>query len=152
MIKELKKRVSHKLLRSRAPKHLCDDYLELEAYTRSNTDHEIFKLDGEVPKSVMPGKTSEISQFCKLEWLKWVMFWDETAPFSDDMMKLGCYLGPSIDINQAMTAKILTENGQVLHRSTYRLLTPDELLDKDGSDAHDMKDQDPEFFQVSWRT
>ena len=36
-----------------------------------------------------------------------------------------------------MMAKILTENGQVLHRSTYRLLTPDELLDKDGSDAQD---------------
>ena len=34
-----------------------------------------------------------------------------------------------------MTTKILTENGQVLHRSTYRPLTPDEVLDKDVSDA-----------------
>ena len=34
-----------------------------------------------------------------------------------------------------MTAKILTENGRVLHRSTYRLLTLDKLLDKERLDA-----------------
>ena len=34
-----------------------------------------------------------------------------------------------------MTAKILTENGQVFQTSTYRMLTPDELSDKDRSDA-----------------
>ena len=50
---ELKKRPGQKLLRSRAPKHLWDNCLELEAYIayiRSNTAHEICKLDGEVPK------------------------------------------------------------------------------------------------------
>ena len=50
------------------------------------------------------------------------------------MLKLGHYLGPSIDAGPAMTTKILTENGQVLHRSMYRPLTPDELLDKGRSD------------------
>ena len=73
-IKDLKKGASHKLLWFRAPKHLWDDCLELEAYIRSNTAHEIYKLDGEVPKMVMSGETSNISQFCKLEWFKWVMF------------------------------------------------------------------------------
>ena len=52
------------------------------------------------------------------------------------MLKLGHYLGPSIAVSPAKTTKILTENGQVLHRS-YRLLTPYELLDKDGSDAQE---------------
>ena len=47
------------------------------------------------------------------------------------------YLGPSIDVGVAMTAKILTENGQVLHRSTHRLLAPDVLLENDGSDAQE---------------
>ena len=51
------------------------------------------------------------------------------------MLKLGHYLGSGIDVSPAMTAKIPTENGQVLHRSTYPPLTPDELLDNDGSDA-----------------
>ena len=58
------------------------------------------------------------------------MFWDETAPFPDDMLKWGLYLGPSIDISTVMTAKILTKNEQVLTKLTYKSLTPDELLDK----------------------
>ena len=69
-IKELKKGAGHKLPWSRAPKHLWDDCLELEAYIRSNTAHEIYKLDREVPKTVMSGETSDISQFCKLEWFE----------------------------------------------------------------------------------
>ena len=95
----------------------------MEAYIRSNTAHYTYKLDGEIPKTVMSGKTSDISLFCKLEWFEWVMFEDETAPFPDDVLKLSNYLGPSIDVGPAMTATILTENGQMLHRSTYRPLT-----------------------------
>ena len=136
-IKELKKGAGHKLLWSRAPKHLWDDCLELEAYIWSNTAHETYKLNREVPKTVMSGETSDISKFCELEWFEWVMFRDETAPFPDDMLKLGRYLGPSIDVGPAMTTKILTENGLVLHRSAYKPLTPDELPDKDGSDAQE---------------
>ena len=65
-INKLKKGVSYKLLKSKAPKHLQDNCLELEAYIRSNTAHEIDKLDGEVPKTVMSGETSDISQFTEL--------------------------------------------------------------------------------------
>ena len=43
----------------------------------------------------------------------------------------------SIDIGPTITTKILTENGQVLHRSIYRPLTLDEISDKDGSDAYE---------------
>ena len=64
---------------------------------------------------VMSGKTSVISQFCKIELLKWVMFLDETAPFPDDVLKSGCYLKPSINVSPAMTTKILTQNRQVQH-------------------------------------
>ena len=46
--------------------------------------------------------------------------------FPDDVIKLGHYLELSIDVGPAMTTKILTENGQVLHRSTYRSLTTEE--------------------------
>ena len=73
-IKKLKKEADCKLLMSRAPKHLWDNCLELEACIRSNTAHEIYKLDGEVPKTVMSGETSDISQFCKLGWFEWFMF------------------------------------------------------------------------------
>ena len=65
------------------------------------------------------------------------MFNDETGVFTDDVSKLGHYLGSSINVNPAMTMKTLTKNGQVLHRSSCRLLTPDEVADKDGSDAQE---------------
>ena len=74
-IKELKTGAGHKLLWSRAPKCLWDDFLELEAYIRSNTAQEIYNLDRKVPKTVMSGETSDTSQFCKLEWFEWVMFY-----------------------------------------------------------------------------
>ena len=115
-IKELKKGAGCKLLKSGGLKWLWDDCLELEAYIRSNTAHKIYKLDREVPKSVTSGESSDISQFCELEWFEWVMFGDETAPFPDDVLKLGHYLGPGIDVDPVMTTKILMKNGQVLHR------------------------------------
>ena len=109
--------------------------LELEAYIKSNTANEIYKLDKEVQETVMSDEASYINQFCKLECFEWVIFHDETAPSPDDVQKLGCYLGPSIDVGPTMTAKIFMENRQVLHRSMYWPLNPDELLDKDGSEA-----------------
>ena len=51
------------MLWSRAPKHLWDDCLELEAYIRPNSAQIINMLDGEVSKTVMSGETSGISQF-----------------------------------------------------------------------------------------
>ena len=60
---------------------------------------------------MISGKTSDISQIYELEWFEWVMLWHETAPFLDDVLKLFLYLGPSIDIGPAMTAKIFTANG-----------------------------------------
>ena len=71
------------------------------------------------------------------------------------MLKLGHYVGPIIDFCPAMMAKILTENGQMLHRSTYRLLTQDESADKDRSDCQEqfmtesMKCWGPESYQES---
>ena len=62
----------------------------------------------EVPKTVISGKRLDVSLFWKLEWFKWVVFHDETAPLPDVILKLGHYHGPSICADRAMTAKILT--------------------------------------------
>ena len=80
----------------------------------------------EVPKTVMPDKTPDISQFSKVKWFEWVKVWDQTAHFTvDDDLRLGHYLEPSIDISSAITNKFLSQNVHVIHRSTYRPLTPD---------------------------
>ena len=67
-IKELKKGVGCKLLMSRAPKHLWDDFERLYQVQY------IYKLDREVPKTVMLGEASNIRQFCELEWFEWFIF------------------------------------------------------------------------------
>ena len=102
-IKELKKGTSHKMLLSRAPEHMWEACSELKHILGP-----IYKFDGEVLEKVMSGKTSNISKFFKLEWFQWVMFGDETAPFPDDVLKLGHYLEPSIYVDPAITTKILT--------------------------------------------
>ncbi len=91
--------------------------------------HDIFKLDREVPETIMSGETANISQFCEFGWYEWVKFCSTTVSFPEDPLVLGKYLGLSIDVGPAMTTKILTLTGEVVHCSTYRPLTPEELAD-----------------------
>ncbi len=67
----------------------------------------------------MSGKTANISQFCKLGWYEWVKFCSTTISFPEDLLVLGKDLGPSIDVDPTMTAKILTPTGKVVHHNTY---------------------------------
>ena len=48
------------------------------------------------------------------------------ASYPDDNYKLGMYLGLSIHIGPGLIAKIIKENGKVVHRSTYQALTQKE--------------------------
>jgi len=106
-----------------APKPFWADAIELEAYVRSNTAHNIFILQGEVPETVMSGETSDISQFCEFAFYDWIMFRDQPVAFPDDNPVLGRFLGPAINVGPTLTAKILKANGEVVYRSTYRALT-----------------------------
>ena len=71
----------------------------------------------------MLGSTADISHLCQHS---------NTVPtFPDNTHILGRYLGPAIDVNSALTAKILKWNGQVVFQSTLRHLTQDEINDLD---------------------
>ncbi len=118
-IKKLKKGAVQMSLVTNMPHRLWDDCLEYKAYVRSLMAHDIFKLDGEVPKNVMSGETVDISQFCELGCYDWVKFCSTTVSFPEDLLVLGKYLGLSIDICPTMTAKILTPTGEVIHCSMY---------------------------------
>ena len=41
------------------------------------------------------------------------------VPYLDGYLILVRYLGPSIDVGPTMMAKIIKDNGQVLHKSMY---------------------------------
>jgi len=62
-------------------------------------------MSGEVPETIMSGETSDISHFCEFEWYERVKFQDDAIQFPDDSLVLGRYLGPSIDVGPALTAK-----------------------------------------------
>ena len=140
-VKQIKNGVGRKMFTSKAPKRLWDDCAEFEGYIQSNTWNGRLENNDEVPETIISGETAEISPLVQLRWYEWVMFRDTAVKFPDDKMVLGRYLGPSIDIGPAMTAKILKANGEVLHRSTYRELTEAERVDEDLKKEKDAFDQ-----------
>ena len=141
-VKEVKKGSKRLMIASRAPKPLWDHCLELQGLISSHTAKEdIFALGGEVPETIMNGETADISQICEFQFYQWVMFRDEIAPFPEDDLILGRWLGPAIDIGPAMTAKILKCNGEIVHRSTFRELTQAEWESEDGKEARRLYDE-----------
>jgi len=126
-IRELKRGVSRKMMKTGSPKVLWDHCIELEALIRSNTSNDIYMTNGEVPETIMTGDTADISHICEFAWYDWVMFRDNIPTFPDDKLILGRYLGPATDIGSALAAKILKANGQVVYRSTLRHLTDERL-------------------------
>ena len=77
----------------------------------------------------MLGQTADISPFVEHPFYAWVKFWDNLAKYPEPKKQLSRWLGPTINIGPAMTAKILKSNGQVLYVSTYCGLTDDECCD-----------------------
>ena len=128
-IREVKRGAGRKMTKTQTPSKLWDHCLELEGYIRSHTAINSFELQGQVPETVLSGQTADISPFVELPWYGWVYYWDSKAQYPESKEKLGRWLGPSIDIGPPMTAKVLKPNGQLLHVSTYRLLSDDEMQD-----------------------
>ena len=128
-IREGKRASLRMMFQRKVPKRFWDDAIELQGYIMSHTAHPIWELQGQTPETVMTGSTADISQFCDLEFYEWVFFFDGTTGFPDDKEVLGRSLGPALDVGPAMCMKFLKENGEVVHRSTYRRLTEDEMND-----------------------
>ena len=117
------------MTKTQTPSKLWDHCWELEGCIRSHTAINSFELQGQVPETVLSGQTADISPFVELPWYGWVYYWDSKAQYPESKEKLGRWLGPLIDTGPAMTAKVLKPNGQLLHVSTYRPLSDDEMQD-----------------------
>ena len=128
-IRELKKGFGRDMVREQSPKVLWDHCLERQLHIRSNTAHNIYGLDGQVPETMVSRETADISPLAEYKWYEWVMIRDTSVSLSEDYMVLGRYLGPALDIGPFMTRKILKKNGDIVYRSTVRSLTPDETAD-----------------------
>ena len=64
---------------------------------RLHTSLDVYMMQGEEPKTVMLGVTSDISQFCEHRFYDWVMFMYEPIQYPDENLVLVGYLGPAID-------------------------------------------------------
>jgi hypothetical protein len=126
-MRELKRGVGRQILRYGCPKQFWDDCINREAYVRSHTSLDIFRLEGQVPESKVKGDTVDISTIAEYAWYEWVKFRDTAAKFPVSKIQLGRDLGAAIDIGPAMARKILKKNGSVMYRTSVRPLTPDEI-------------------------
>ena len=62
-IRELKRGSGIKMMRSLSPTKLWDHCIELEALIQSHTSLDIYDLQGQVPETILSGKTADISPF-----------------------------------------------------------------------------------------
>jgi hypothetical protein len=134
-IRELKKGVARQMVRAKTPKVLWDHCVERKALVRSNTAHDLYQLNGQVPETLVNGETPDITTIAEFQWYEWVKFRDTAISFPEDTILLGRDLGPAIDIGPAHTRKILKSNGQIVYRSMVRSLTPDEWKSPDEEKA-----------------
>eukprot|EP00804_Cyclotella_cryptica_P025829 CCRYP_002699-RA/>CCRYP_002699-RA protein AED:0.25 eAED:0.20 QI:0/-1/0/1/-1/1/1/0/678 len=127
-IRKLKKGAARKLTRSGAPQQLWCFALEYELYVRSHTAHDIYRLDGRVPETIVLGETADISPFCEFGFWDWVKFRDQGVAFPGDALVLSKYLDPSIDVGPALTSRVMKANGEIEDRSTVRALAAEERV------------------------
>jgi len=126
-IREVKRLAGRWMVRTASPRRLWDHCIELASLVRSHMALDIYKLQGEVPETIMMGQTADISFLAEFGWYDWVYYNESIAQFPDPKLVLGHYLGPTEpEVGSVMTAKILTKTGEVVRRNTYRGLTPEE--------------------------
>eukprot|EP00804_Cyclotella_cryptica_P029441 CCRYP_013347-RA/>CCRYP_013347-RA protein AED:0.44 eAED:0.44 QI:0/0/0/1/0/0/3/0/121 len=58
-----------------------------------HTAHDIYRLDGRVPETVVSGETADISPFCEFGFWDWVKFRDQGVAFPGDASHFWQVLG-----------------------------------------------------------
>jgi hypothetical protein len=99
-----------------APYVLWDHCMELMSELRSHTVLSTQSLDGDTPITKLTGDTPDISHLCEFSWYDPVWYIDITDPLQTK--KIGQYLVPSHDIGQAMCAKLITQKGRTIARTS----------------------------------
>jgi hypothetical protein len=73
------------------------------------------------------GMEADISNLCQFGWYEWVYFREDSASFPFQKERLGRCLGPAKNEGNAMTQRVLKDNGKVVPRRTIRRLSTAEL-------------------------
>ncbi len=97
---------------------LWDHWVVWCALVRSHTALNIRALEGEVPNTVITGDTADISFLAEFGWYQWVWFITPKGPDSVETKRLGRYCGPAFDVGDALCARILTDKGRFVYRTS----------------------------------
>ena len=113
-IREIKRMYRREMRRTNCPAVLWDHCLELMAKRRSHTALSTNAPNDGPPMKILTGDTPDISHLVEHRWYDPV--WYSNPGFEG--RKLGRWLGPSHSVGQAMSSKILTSKGKIVHRTS----------------------------------
>ena len=123
-IRELRRMYRKAMLSTNAPHVLWDYCMELMADIRSHLALSLLELEGDTPQTVLTGDTSDMSNICEFQWYELVWFIDPLDKLENK--KLARYLGPSHDVGQAMSSRLLTSKAQEISRTSVIPLSIEE--------------------------
>jgi len=107
------------------PGVLWDDGLKHCSAVRCHTINNIHEAQGEVPQTIITGEHTDMSWLAEFGWYThaWCMSPEDT---SMERKKLGKHCGPFFNEGDAMSAKMLTEKGEQLNRTSVFRATAEE--------------------------
>ena len=140
-IREVKKGAGREMVAKHTPKKLWDHCYEWKAKVISHSARGYYKLQSQVPETMLTGQTADISPLAEYGWDDWVKYRDHTDKEQRD--KLGRWLGPTDEeVGSAMTSKILMQNCHLYYTATHRPLTQKEWDDPDERRKREAFDQE----------
>jgi hypothetical protein len=80
-IREVKRLASKWTVKSQSPRRLWDHAIELASILRSHLALDMYKLNSQVPETIMLGQTADISFICSFAWYNWVYYKKQNAAF-----------------------------------------------------------------------
>jgi len=122
-IRELKRGTGRSMVTTQTPRKLWDHCTEWKSKVISRTARGHYKLQSQVPETIITGQTEDISNLAEYGWYEWVKFHD----YISKEETLGRWLGPADEsVGSAMTSKILTKKCHIYITATLRPLTQEE--------------------------
>ena len=138
-IRELKKGGRREMVRKHTPGVLWDHCYEWKANVLRHTARGHYKLQNQVPQTLLTGQTADISPLAEYGWYDWVKYHD----YQSKQETLGRWLGPADDsVGSAMTSKILMFNCHIYITATLRPITQEEWDSVDERQKRDAFDEE----------
>jgi len=110
-----------------SPLVFCDYCAERRARIHKLTAKHLFQLQGQNPMSATLCEERDISNLCRHGWYNWCYYREQSTPTPMQTEMLGRVLGPTKNVANSMSQRILKANKRIVPRTTVCRLLPAEL-------------------------